>query len=46
MDLLLLLWLLLDNAEQLMHACLFAVAACAWGMAAVVVGMVGILISR
>lgn len=30
MDLILLLWLLLDNAELLAHACLFAVAAVAW----------------
>jgi hypothetical protein len=37
---------LLDNAEALRDACLFAVAACAWGMAAAVVGIVGILISR
>jgi hypothetical protein len=30
MDLLLLLWLLLDNAEALRDACLFAVAAVSW----------------
>jgi len=44
--LLLCLWLLITYTEQIFAACLYGVAAAAWGIAMVVIGMIIILISR
>jgi hypothetical protein len=45
---LLILWLLLDNAELVVHACLYGVAAVAWCVAGVLTLMLtwGIKLSR
>jgi len=46
MDLVIILWLLLDNAELIAYACLYGVAACAWGIAAAFVGMIILVLLR